>query len=243
MGKNVKILAQLQEIDLKIDSSRGEKQSLMEEIASLEERVGELRRSVSGYNADLETIDEEKRALEDNLATETDAIARSEGRLREIKTQKEYQAVSKEIAAAKKVKAELEDQILQKIGRIEELKAAIADQSKSLDEFEAGAATQDSELKSKVERLESQISTDLAFREAAAKQVPPSMMKRYDKLREKRQGVAIVEARSGSCLGCNMNLPPQVFNSLFKADNLVQCPHCQRMLFLRQEGDDAQTQV
>jgi len=41
LGKNVKILAQLQEIDLKIDSSRGEKQSLMEEIASLEEKVGE----------------------------------------------------------------------------------------------------------------------------------------------------------------------------------------------------------
>ncbi len=243
MGKNVKILAQLQEIDLKIDSSRGEKQSLMEEIASLEEKVGELRRSVSGYGADLDTVEEEKQALEENLATETDAINRSEGRLREIKTQKEYQAVSKEIAAAKKVKAELEDQILQKISRIEELKAAISDQSMALDEFETGASAQESELKDKVERLESEISTDLEFREAAAKQVAPSMMKRYDKLREKRQGVAIVEARSGSCLGCNMNLPPQLFNSLFKADNLVQCPHCQRLLFLRQEGEDTQAQV
>ncbi|MEA5115322.1 MAG: C4-type zinc ribbon domain-containing protein [Geobacteraceae bacterium] len=242
MGKNVMILAQLQEIDLKIDSSRGEKQSLMEEIAFLQEKVGELKRSVAGYGADLDLVEEEKRALEENLAAETDAISRSEGRLREIKTQKEYQAVSKEIAAAKKVKTELEDQILVKISRIEELKSAIVDQSKALDEFEASASSQENELKEKVARLETAIGSELESREATAKQVSPSMMKRYDKLRERRQGVAVAEARSGSCLGCNMNLPPQVFNSLFKADNMVPCPHCQRLLFLRQEGQDTQDQ-
>jgi len=241
LGKNVIILAQLQEIDLKIDSSRGEKQSLMEEIASLEEKVEELKRSVAGYGADLETVEEEKRALEENLTAETGAISRSEGRLRDIKTQKEYQAVSKEIAAAKKVQADLEDQVLQKLNRIEELKSAIADQSKVLEEFETSASSQESELKEKVARLETSITTDLESREATAKLVSPSMMKRYDKLRERRQGVAVAEARSGSCLGCNMNLPPQVFNSLFNADNLVPCPHCQRLLFLRQEGQDAQS--
>ena len=49
----------------------------------------------------------------------------------------------------------------------------------------------------------------------------------------------IAEARNGSCLGCNMNLPPQVFNSLYKVDNLVVCPHCQRMLFLRPQAEEA----
>lgn len=239
----MKILAQLQEIDLKIDSSRGEKQSLMEEIASLQEKVDELRRSVAGYGADLGLFEEEKRLLEENLAKEADAISRSEGRLREIKTQKEYQAVSKEIATAKKVKAELEDQILQKITKIDELKAAITDQSGALDEFESTASSQENELKEKVALLEAAINTDLESREATAQQVPATMIKRYDKLREKRQGVAIAEAKSGSCLGCNMNLPPQVYNSLFKADNLVQCPHCQRLLFLRQEAEDTQTPV
>jgi len=238
LGKNVMILAQLQETDLKIDSARGEKQSLLDEIAFLEEKVEELRRSVAGYGSDLDSVEEEKRALEENLAAETDAINRSEGRLREIKTQKEYQAVSKEIAAAKKVKADLEEQILQKIGRIEELKSAIADQSKALEECETNSSDQENELKEKVAKLETAINADLETRESTAKQVSPTMMKRYDKLRERRQGVAVAEARSGSCLGCNMNLPPQVFNSLFKADNLVPCPHCQRLLYLRQEVQD-----
>lgn len=239
MGKNVRILAQLQEIDLKIDSSRGEMQALLDEIHSLEARAEEMRQAISGQITELDGIEDEKRALEENLAAEADAINRSEARLRDIKTQKEYQAVSKEIAAAKKVKSDLEEQVLQRITRGDELKVIISDKENVLREFDSNSAVQKSELQGKIERLEADIAEVAAAREATAKDVTPSMMKRYLMLREKRQGVAIVEARSGSCLGCNMNLPPQLFNSLYKADNLVACPHCQRLLFLRQEGENA----
>lgn len=237
MGKNVRILAQLQEIDLKIDSTRGEKQALQEEIGSLDARAEEMRLAIAGQNAELDAVEEEKRALEENLAAEADAINRSEARLREIKTQKEYQAVSKEIAAAKKVMGDLEEQVLQKIARVEELKGAIGEKEKELQEFASSSVGTREELLARIERLESDIAGDTAAREAAAKDVSPSMMKRYLMLRERRQGVAVAEARSGSCLGCNMNLPPQLFNSLYKVENLVACPHCQRLLYLRQDGD------
>ena len=239
MGKNVRILAQLQEIDLKIDSSRGEMQALLDEIHSLEARAEEMRQAISGQITELDGIEDEKRALEENLAAEADAINRSEARLRDIKTQKEYQAVSKEIAAAKKVKSDLEEQVLQRITRGDELKVIISDKENVLREFDSNSSVLKGELQGKIERLEADIAEVAAAREATAKDVSPSMMKRYLMLREKRQGVAIVEARSGSCLGCNMNLPPQLFNSLYKADNLVACPHCQRLLFLRQEGENA----
>jgi len=237
LGKNVRILAQLQEIDLKIDSTRGEKQALQEEIDSLEARVEEMRQAITGQNAELDAVEEEKRTLEENLAAEADAINRSEARLREIKTQKEYQAVSKEIAAAKKVKNDLEEQVLQKIARAEELKGIIGEKEKEMEEFASGSASLKEDLSVRIGRLDADIASDTAAREAAAKDVSPSMMKRYLMLREKRQGLAISEARRGSCLGCNMNLPPQLFNSLYKVDNLVVCPHCQRLLYLRQEGD------
>lgn len=238
MGKNVRILAQLQEIDLKIDSSRGERETLLMEMDSLEAKVEELRQLIAGQVAELESVEEEKRALEQNLVIEAESISRSEARLRDIKTQKEYQAVSKEIAAAKKVKTELEEQVLQKITRGDELKAAVEAREKERTELDEGVAAQKRELQTRVEQLDAGIAEDMTVREAAAKAVSPSMMKRYLMLREKRQGIAIAEAKGGSCLGCNMNLPPQVYNSLFKAENLVSCPHCQRLLFLRQEGEE-----
>lgn len=238
MGKNVRILAQLQEIDLKIDSSRGEMQALLDEIHSLEARAEEMRQAISGQISELDGIEDEKRTLEENLAAETDAINRSEARLRDIKTQKEYQAVSKEIAAAKKVMGDLEEMVLQKIARSEELKGIIGGKETELQEFGSSSAALKTELQDKIKRLEADIAGDVAVREATAKDVSSSMMKRYLMLRERRQGLAVAEARSGSCLGCNMNLPPQLFNSLYKVDNLVACPHCQRLLFLRQDGEN-----
>lgn len=241
MGKNVMILAQLQEIDLKIDSSRGERQALLEEIDALDAKAQEMRRGIAEQHSELENVENEKMSLEENLAAETDTINRSEARLREIKTQKEYQAVSKEIAAAKKVKSELEEQILQKIARSEELKGIIAAKEKELEEFDSVSVAMKRELQGKIDRLEADMADDLATRDATARDVAPSIMKRYLMLRERRQGVAIAEARGGSCLGCNMNLPPQLYNSLYNTDNLVSCPHCQRLLFMRQQGEGSAT--
>ncbi|MGA7826057.1 MAG: C4-type zinc ribbon domain-containing protein [Geobacteraceae bacterium] len=238
MGKNVRILAQLQEIDLKIDSSRGETQALQGEIHSLEAQAEEKQLEIAQQKSELCAVEEEKQVLEENLATESDSIVRSEERLREIKTQKEYQAVSKEIAAAKKVKADLEDQILQKITRSDELNAIIAEKEGNLQEFQVNSSERSAELQSRIDQLEADISKVSAARDETAKAVAPSMMKRYETLREKRQGVAIAEAKGGSCLGCNMNLPPQLFNSLFKEDTYVTCPHCQRLLYMRNDAGD-----
>jgi len=239
LGKNVRILAQLQEIDLKIDSSRGETQSLQSEIHSLETQAEEKQLEIAQQKSELSAVEEEKKVLEENLATESDSIARSEERLREIKTQKEYQAVSKEIAAAKKVKADLEEQILLKITRSDELNALVAEKEGYLREFEVNSAARKDELRTRIEQLESDISAVSTARDETAKSVAPAMIKRYETLREKRQGVAIAEAKAGSCLGCNMNLPPQLFNSLFKEDTYVTCPHCQRLLYMRNDGGDA----
>ena len=238
MRKNLKLLGELQEIDLKVDGLQGEKEGLLAEIAGLEQQVASVQSEIAAKNGELVALEEEKQRLEENLAAETDNIARSEGRLKEIKTQKEYQAVSKEISTAKKLKAELEEQILQKIGQIEEFKGDIAGREENLGALEKNVAGQKAEVQKKIEQLEAAIAADTTAREAAVKGLPASVMRRYSLLREQRRGVAVVEARDGYCLGCNMQLPPQLYNTLFRGDELITCPHCQRVLLLRQEDKD-----
>jgi predicted nucleic acid-binding Zn-ribbon protein len=229
------MLDELQEIDLKIDGFKGEKEALQQEIAALEGKVAEGQSGISEKNGELSALETEKQGLEETLDTETENIARSEARLKEIKTQKEYQAVSKEIATAKKLKAELEEQVLQKISQLDELKGEIAGREENLRTLEENIAGQKAELQAKIDRLEAGMATDIAAREAVIKGLPASVIRRYGILREQRRGLAVVEARDGYCLGCNMNLPPQLYNSLFRGDDLITCPHCQRMLVLRQE--------
>ncbi len=237
MRNNLKLLGELQEIDLKIDLLHGEKDTLLGEIAALENSVVEARNVIAENGAEAASLEEAKKTLEESLAVESENIVRSEARLKEIKTQKEYQAVSKEISSAKKLTVELEEQILQKVGQLEELQKVLAEKQENLNALEVNIAAQQSEVQAKVDKLEAEIAAGVAAKDAAVKGLPASIMKRYCRLREQRRGLAVVGAKDGSCLGCNMNLPPQLYNTLFRGDEVITCPHCQRILILRQETE------
>jgi uncharacterized protein len=235
LRNNLKLLDELQSIDLKIDSCNGEKEALLEEIAALDTKVAEAQSAIAAKKEELALLNEDKEKLEEGIAAELENITRSESHQKEIKTQKEYQAVSREIATAKKLSAELEEQLLQKIGQADELNVAINGIVETLSVLEQNITVQKVEVQGKISRLEEAINCDAAEREAIAKGLPAMMLRRYGILREQRRGVAVVEARDGSCLGCNMQLPPQLYNTLFRGEELITCPHCQRMLVLRQE--------
>ena len=235
MRKNVKMLDELQTIDLRIDGYKGEKEALQGEIAVLDAKVAEAQSSISEKQGELALLNGEIGKLEEGIAAEAENIRRTEAHQKDIKTQKEYQAVSREITTAKKLSAELEEQLLQKMGQTEELKKAITGIEENLSALEQNFAAQKGEVQGKIDRLEADISGVIAAREAIVKGLPATMMKRYQLLREQRRGVAVVEARDGSCLGCNMQLPPQLYNTLFRGNELIVCPHCQRVLVLRQE--------
>lgn len=234
MRKKLEALDTLQEIDLKIDGQQGEKQGLFDKVAQLESQVEESRAAIALKGEERVRLEETRATLESNLQIETDNIDRSEVRLKEIKTQKEYQAVSKEIASARKLKGELEEQILQATAQMEQMAGEAAEQEAQLEALTGNVAEQKAELQALIDKIEGEIAADSATREAAVQTLPASVVRRYTMLREQRRGVAVAEARDGICLGCNMNLPPQLYNSLFRCDDLVTCPHCQRMLILRQ---------
>jgi predicted nucleic acid-binding Zn-ribbon protein len=231
--KNLETLYELQEIDFKLDGIAGVRGSLLAEIDALDQKLAEARQELLAKEEGCTALDAEREVLEATLATESENIVRSEARLKEIKTQKEYLAVSKEIAAARKMKIELEEQLLQRIGQLDELKSEVAERQGNLAALEGNVATQKAEVQLKVDTLENDISGDRSARDEMVRSLPPAVVKRYGQLRESRRGVAVVEARDGNCLGCNINLPPQMYNTLFRGDELITCPHCQRMVVYR----------
>lgn len=235
MRKNLKILDGLQELDLKIDSFNGDVKSLEEGVAALEAEIAEAETSIQARNEELAALEDEKRQLEENLAAEVENITRSEVRLKEIKTQKEYQAVSKEITTAKKLKTEIEEQVLQKITLIDEVRTDVSGRQENLQLLIQNIGERKAELVGQIDTLKSTMAVETTAREDAVKTLPASIVRRYTLLRQQRRGIAVVEAREGCCSGCNMNLPPQLYNSLYRGEELIICPHCQRILVMRQE--------
>ena len=234
MRQKLTLLDDLQEIDLKVDALQGEKEAFGAQLAKLDQTLAEATQRLADKGAEIEAVAAEKGALEENLAIEQANISRSEANLKGITTQKEYLAVSKEISTAKKLIGELEEQILQKISSLEQLKGEEEQLREQQSALAQNLASTQEEIRSKIAGLDGAITADAAVRSDTAKSLPPAMIKRYERLREQRRGLAVVEARDGSCLGCNMSIPPQMYNNLFRGDELITCPHCHRILVLRQ---------
>lgn len=234
MHVKVKLLEELQGIDQMIDGRQAEKDALLQQMAGLDREIEESRLALDALREKLKTLQGQKEETEQTLVVEADNIVRSETRLHDIKTQKEYQAVLKEISTAKKVKTELEELILKRIGETEALQGSLAEGEQNLAALTGNIALRKGEVQEQLDNLEAAIATDRSEREATTAGLNAPLINRYSMLREKRQGIAVVEARDGSCLGCNMNIPPQMYNNLYKGQELITCPHCQRILYIRQ---------
>jgi predicted nucleic acid-binding Zn-ribbon protein len=229
------VLEDIQELDLKSDGSQARIQAALSEIEALDGRLQEVKSSIEAKTADIESAEIARQTFEDNLEKETANITRSEANLKGITTQKEYQAVNKEIASAKKLILEIEEQILSKIGLIDVLKAEFSVMEADLATLEKNIGIQKTEIKARIANEETSVAADAKNRSERIKSLPPGIFNRYEKLRAGRKGIAVAEARAGGCMGCNMQLPPQMYNSLHKGEELITCPHCQRILVLKQD--------
>ncbi|OIN97247.1 MAG: hypothetical protein AUJ48_00280 [Deltaproteobacteria bacterium CG1_02_45_11] len=161
--------------------------------------------------------------------------ARSQEKLRSIKTNKEYQSILKEIEELTAKNSKIEDTMLEYLDRIDRSEKNIATRKEDYLRLSDQANSEKiiinqeaEEGKKKLARLE----TD--WDEVASK-VDPELMKKYMMIKEQLgRGIAIVPVKDAVCHGCNMNIPPQVYNELQRFDSLKFCPHCQRIIYWKE---------
>jgi len=227
------MLEELQKVDQRIDTLKAAQDGLQAELIGISQGVDAAREEFVILEANLAQLEAEKDGLEATHATELENITRSETNMKEIKTNKEFQAVGREITAARKQVTDLEEQLLQKIGQIEELSSELAAKKSRCDELAENSSQRIVAKQSEIDKIQSDIDADIVHRESVIKGVPASLVKKFTILREQRRGHALAIARDGYCMGCNMLLPPQLYNNLYKYDELLTCPHCQRILILK----------
>lgn len=235
MKKKLDLLEELQSIDRAIDEKKTEQAGLRAEILEFERTLSAVQATFAAHQAQMAELRREKADLDAAMHTEEENIKRSETNMKEIRTNKEYQAVGREIAAARKQVADLEEQQLQIDTRCDELQSAITACQAELSTLTDSTSEGSQQKQAAIDTIQSDINTATTKRETIVKELSSSLVRRYNQLREQRQGQALAIAKEGSCMGCNMQLPPQLYNMLFKGDEMHFCPHCQRILMLKQE--------
>lgn len=232
MQEQLQVLRELQELDQERRNLAQQRQLLEEESGRLQSAVERIQEMADSLAATIAERQEERKELTGRLEHERGLVTRSESRLPQIKTQREYLAVLKEVDTAKKQVKDLNDLIAGKDGELEALLADKAEKDSELGALVEQTAARQQEIDTALAAIDAGLGEQGRQREALTGQLPVALRKRYDMLIERRNGLAVVEARGGACLGCHMHLPPQLFNRLFVAQEVQNCPHCNRLLFL-----------
>ena len=231
MRAHLERLAALQVVDLKIQEMEREKGEIPQRMATLDEDFKAEEGIVHAQRLEMEKFQKERRQKEKDLEEEIDRVKKAETRVFEIKTNKEYQAVLKEIENAKKLNRQREEEILGILERIEETQRSLSRGEKNLEVKRTDFQKQIKELRQKAASFEQEMAGEVLERQEIAKKIPPDLLNKYRWLLEKRQGIAIAKVQNGVCQACHMNLRPQLHIELQKEDALILCPNCSRILF------------
>ena len=231
MREKMERLVALQTVDRKIQEMERAKEEIPQRLASLEQEFNKEEEKLKAERTGLEKLQKDRRQKEKDLEEEIDRVKKAEARVFEIKTNKEYQAVLKEIETAKKLNRQREEEILGILERFEEMQTQLGKHEKILEARRKEYQREVAELKQKAASFEAEMADEVRQRQAQEKEIPQELLIKYRMLSEKRQGVAVARVTNGVCQACNMNLRPQLYIELQKQDTLIVCPNCNRILF------------
>lgn len=234
MRDQITALGSLQRIDLELRELEDNLERYPREISRYNEELEGIERSIDKAKEELEKIRKKKNAAELKLAKNQDSIRKAEQRLFEIKTYKEYEALQKEIGETKRLNSELEEEILKDMEEVDNLERLIKEKEIELSQKEREYEEIIKGYTSKIDELKYAYEIKKDEKKKVASLVHPDVLSIYERIKTKN-GVAVVPARNEVCTGCNMNIPPQLFNEVLMLSRMIQCPNCHRILYYEEE--------
>jgi hypothetical protein len=224
---------------------------LLTELQRHDARIQELEQMVKSFPAKLEAmhvdlkrveqmLERERTQLtetetwrkrqEDEMKSEESRAIAAKQRSAAVKNAKEYMANERELQATRKSAQEREEEVLKLVGAVETAKGSITQHEADFLALKEHVAGEEKVAREKMAELEAQIAEERKHREVAAKRVRPDVLKKYGAIRMRR-GLAMAPVKNGTCQGCNMNIPPQVFNQLQRGDSIELCGNCNRIIY------------
>ncbi len=158
-------------------------------------------------------------------------LSKYKGQLTEVKTNKEYTALLKEIATAEQDVRTREDRLLERMEEADILAAELKTAEAALKAEQAEVAKEQAVLDAERTELEKELSHVTDARAAVTAKLSRETLMLFERVAHGRRGIAVAEARDGLCTVCHVRLRPQMFNDVRRNDGIYQCGSCTRILY------------
>lgn len=232
MDGQLQTLINLQAIDTRIAALEADVARLPKEIAAVHATVEEARKQAEQAKARLDAARKDQRAREKDLEVVQAKRVKTEARLYEVKTNKEYSAVLIEVEEIKQEKAKMEEEVLVLMESQERLAGEIREAEARFKQREAEGRGQEATLQEQLRGLEADLPAVRTERRELAAQLSAPLLADYEKILRARGGAALVPvAKPNFCGGCRMTITPQRLQELRAQSALIPCESCGRYLY------------
>lgn len=235
MKESFQLLWTLQQLDTELHT-------LSDKLSQIPSRVTDLKKAAAAIKAELDQakvdiIEHKKqyKLCEVELKGTEEKVAGYSVQLYSAKTNEQYKAFLKEIDTQKKQKNSLEDRMIVLMEETEALDRKVKENEKKSVELAAETARKIELLENEQRELEAAIATRKQQRETTVAEIPADLLKRYERVRASKGGIAVATVRKERCSGCLSPIPAQRILEVDRQDHLYLCEACGRILIVAQE--------
>jgi len=235
MKEQIKVLVKLQHLDTETVRIKSTLKDVSKKLENLDSSLKEIEQTIKDQESVLNELKKQYRDYESDVKMNLAKNKKSQERLRSVKTNKEYQSMLKEIEDVNSKNSSIEDKMIECLERMDETEEIIA---KKKDEYLLFS----DRIKSEKENIEREAGINKKKldeldmdRKNVSGLIDSQLFKKYLVIKEQQQGgLAVVPVKDAVCHGCNVNLPPQLYNELFRYDSLKFCLNCHRIIYLKE---------
>jgi len=212
-------------------------QELPKLLGTQEELLNRLKKTFIEKNSDFEKIKAEEVDFKNKLAEAESARERSEKNMDAVSTQREYEALDKEIKDASEKEQQYRKELQQRERLLAELDEQIKQQASLVEQ-------QEKELDERRRKIEAEISDKQKNIDALQKKenkltenLDTEVVFKFERIIKNKMGIGIVAIKGNVCMGCHMILPVQFANEVRIGEDFIFCPYCSRILFYEESGE------
>lgn len=231
MNEQLAIMVQLQDLDSRLDALTEKQRQVPSLIEAAARPVEDAQAAMAKVQADIETLQRERRAKELDLKEREERIEKLKGRSNDLKSNKEYQTHLFEIELAQQEKGTVEERLLELMDRGDALQKIVREHEGLV----AARRREHDAVRAQLDQDQRAMETEAARLREASKEMAARLTsanrQAYEHLKATRKGVAVAALKNGTCQGCRLSLQPQLIADIRKNEKILTCTYCHRILY------------
>jgi uncharacterized protein len=229
------LLISLQECDSQLIKLSAKTIKLPEKIRKMEEAFQNYKENIEVNKRKHDELKARRAECETNVKKLNDGMIKTKERLLEVKNNKEYQAMLKEIETAEKTRGNIESQIIALMEEMDKLSVLVKKDDETLKQATGKYEAEKKIAEDDLSAIDADTVSWTEKRAGLQKSIPADLLAQYERVKKRNNGVGVISVWKAVCGGCHMNIPPQLYNELQRSNELLSCPNCNRIMYFQNQ--------